>query len=115
MCLSPGGEISYYPKSQRFECKCVNAAHGRCVLTRYAKPGTSGKFGRPLGRMAYWLLNRDQQSQVDHAYAPTPAHSDRQAARELLKEAPGAMELFRSERRQYVDAGEPEEPIEVEG
>ena len=104
------GRLSFYPKDKRFEARCPNPAHGRCILTRFAKEGPS-RSGRPLGLMAHWVLNHSQKLQPEHIYAPDPSLSLRQEAMEIMKGSPGMLPLLQAERKQNVDAGEPEEPL----
>ena len=107
-----GGQIAFYPKDKRFTATCPNPAHGKCILTRSARPGATGQFGRPLGRIAHWVMHHDQGMQPEHVHAPEPTHADRDEARRMLMDTPGSAALLRAERKKKAE--EPEEPIRVE-
>ena len=67
-----------------------------------------------LGLLAHWVLNHSQKLQPEHIYAPDPSLSLRQEAREILKGSPGMLPLLQAERKQNVDAGEPEEQLKAD-
>ena len=49
-----GGQIRYYAQGV-FTATCTDTRHGRCVLTRSARPGRRTAQGRPLGLLLAWL------------------------------------------------------------
>lgn len=103
------GTLKYFHRIKRFEATCGNkACHGRCVLTRSAREGTSGKSGTPLGFMSWWL-NNNQATQAEHVFSPLPSLAEREAARAEFMAFPGA-DAFAAEERLLL-SGEPTEPM----
>ena len=99
-----GGAIAYYYSDRRFEAKCPNKKHGRCIRTRYVKADP----GRPLGDLAFWIRNCSQKLRDEHVWAPLGPHDARDAARKDLHAVPGAAPLFTHEREKAD--GAPDEP-----
>lgn len=106
----PGGELRYYPASQRFAAHCENPLHGVCRREKVATGGLRPAQGRPLGYLVAWLERADYQTHRDHLVCTKfISLAERQAARLKLEEAIGAnSELFAMERPRR--SGEPAEP-----
>ncbi|CAK0835537.1 unnamed protein product [Prorocentrum cordatum] len=75
--------------------------HGRCQITRTARPGRRAAQGRPLGLIAAWLAQRRCPAFPAKALrlrACQPAFAERAAARQPLEQLPDAEALLREER-----------------
>ena len=97
----------YYPSSLNFEAKCMFAGHGRCSLTRTSEEGAKKGQGRPLGLLAAWMLDPECHAQSKESRKwERPSFEARMLARFLLQSERGAEELFKKERKPYLDEGE---------
>eukprot|EP00971_Amphidinium_carterae_P350467 6491562-Amphidinium_carterae.1 len=121
----PGiGRLAYHYSKGAFEATCMNAAHGRCVLSRSNK-GKQKKVGdvrlevggRPVGFMAKWLLDGKHVTREQHwdkeRWQSLYTLAERESARTYLAELAFCDDLVSHERDR--GAGEPEEPITLDG
>lgn len=108
----PGGEIRFYPMTQRFVAHCEHAGHGTCRREKLSHHGRNAAQGRPLGYLAAWLLDCEYPDHVQHlACTNILSQEARLEGREGLKGALGSdHELFLKERARRD--GEPEEPTD---
>lgn len=108
----PGGEIIFYPQSNRFAAHCEHEQHGVCRRMKTASAGIPGSAqGRPLGYLMAWLADNAYDTHDDHlACTHFIGLPERIQGRELLKTVPGCEALFAKERPLWPD--EEEEPSE---
>jgi hypothetical protein len=112
----PGGSITYYSKGNFFvsQCDVHSVGNHKCKRTRTCAASKSGKGpqGRALGFLAAFCLHTacDGVPSCDGHYqaSKTITVEQRKAARESLKDFPGAQAFFDLERPRRED--EDEEP-----
>jgi hypothetical protein len=100
-----GGTIAFY-KNGSFEAVCP--CHARCRLTRIGARGR-GDRGRPLGLLAAHIMEAEGCDDKELHMLRVTAGYDfeyRMAARLLLADEPGALELFSYEREKRPDEGD---------
>lgn len=106
------GRLTFYSSKMAFEATCY--VHHACRKTRTSKAPTGWRQyavpgqGRPCGELVAWLQGARSLRGNDHE-GFAPPHSDRKAARELLKASAGAaQDLLLRERRWRPDEGDSE-------
>ena len=111
------GIITYYPKMNQFVAECHNhqgPGLPKCKRTRQANASAKAGSaqGRPLGFLAYFLLNcggPEIKVPEDHyRFAAKYTKAQRQIGRATLKKAPGSAFFFSKERAKRL--GEESEP-----
>ena len=115
------GTIKYYARGERMMATCMaHSGEGReqCRLWKSTRDIPGSKYGRPAGFLMLWLKwgncscreghnNQFFKGMVGHA------RGERLAARNELRLLPNGPDLLACERRQRVEQGEPEEPLDV--